>query len=78
MMRSSAHKFFAHQAHRIVAARRHQLRHAFLARFPARNLKEITALGTGHNKFYLTRVHNDLADWLAIPLAQFDVDLVAA
>src|SRR6266446_5607483 len=39
MMRSSAHEFFAHQAHRIVAARRHQLRHAFLTRFAARDFE---------------------------------------
>src|SRR6266480_4112293 len=77
MMRPSAHEFFAHQAYRIVAARRHQLRHAFLARFTARNLEEIAALCTSHDKLHLTRVQNDFTDRLASSLAQFDVDLSA-
>ena len=76
MMRSSAHEFFAHQAHRIVAAPRHQLRHAFLTRFAARNFEEIAALGMGHNELHFTRVQNDFADRLAGSLAQFYVDLV--
>ena len=75
MMRSSAHEFFAHQAHRIVAARRHQLRHAFLTRFAARDFEKIGALGTGHNELHFARVQNNFANRLAGYLAQFHVDL---
>ena len=78
MVRSSAHEFFGHQAHWIVAARRHQLRRAFLARFPPRNLKQIATLGAGHDKLHFTRVQNDLVDWLASSRTQFNLDLVAA
>jgi hypothetical protein len=76
MVRSSAHEFFAHQAHQIVAARRLQLRHTFLTRFAAPDIEKIAALGMGHNELHFTLIHNDFADRHAGSLAQFYVDLV--
>ena len=48
---------------------------AFFPWLAAPNFEEIGAFGVGNDELAAVRIQNDLIDWFAYALAQFDVNL---